>query len=128
MFPVLHSKVKHAAVDFHFVRHHVDIKKNLRNLSILSLNNNHLTTGYIPKEIGYLRDLTYLHLNDNSLNGSIPTSFGNLNSLTIPYLHDNHLYGPIPEEIGYLWSLVGLSLKQQRLLAIQASKHSSSML
>lgn len=24
---VLHSKVKHAAVDFHFVRHHVDIKK-----------------------------------------------------------------------------------------------------
>ncbi|KAF3674430.1 hypothetical protein FXO37_06415 [Capsicum annuum] len=25
--PVLHSKVKHAAVDFHFVRHHVNIKK-----------------------------------------------------------------------------------------------------
>ena len=25
--PVLHSRVKHAAVDFHFVRHYVDIKK-----------------------------------------------------------------------------------------------------
>ena len=25
--PVLHSRVKHAAVDFHFVRHYVDIKR-----------------------------------------------------------------------------------------------------
>ncbi|KAF3658225.1 hypothetical protein FXO37_14525 [Capsicum annuum] len=29
--PVLRSKVKHAAVDFHFVRHHVDIKKRITN-------------------------------------------------------------------------------------------------
>ncbi|KAH0693394.1 hypothetical protein KY285_020491 [Solanum tuberosum] len=30
--PVLHSRVKHAAVDFHFVRHHVNIKKILNPL------------------------------------------------------------------------------------------------
>ncbi|KAG5574070.1 hypothetical protein H5410_063836 [Solanum commersonii] len=87
---------------------------NLTRLSILHLNNNHLY-GSILEEIGYLRFLTYLRLNDNLLNGSIPASLGNLNNLTILYLHDNHLSGSIPEEIGYLRSLVKLSLKNNSL-------------
>ena len=35
--PVLHSRVKHAAVDFHFVRHYVDIKR-IHNVPVYGSN------------------------------------------------------------------------------------------
>ncbi len=35
----------------------------------------------IPESIGYLQNLTHLHLDINNLSGTIPTSFGNLESI-----------------------------------------------
>ena len=56
-------------------------------------------TGEIPKEIGKLINLRYLHLFNNQLTGEIPKEIGKLTNLQFLYLHNNQLTGEIPKEI-----------------------------
>ncbi|KAI7742485.1 hypothetical protein M8C21_007169 [Ambrosia artemisiifolia] len=53
-------------------------------------------SGPIPDSIGYLDQLVFLALNNNSFVGPIPPSIGNLTNLSWLDLSDNQLLGPIP--------------------------------
>ena len=57
-------------------------------------------TGSIPSELGNLRDLEHLFLDNNELAGPIPSSLGNLSRLTWLDLRHNELTGSIPAELG----------------------------
>ncbi|KAH7847740.1 hypothetical protein Vadar_029737 [Vaccinium darrowii] len=70
----------------------------LKNLVELNLSNNNLA-GSIPKSIGNLTALTQLSLSSNGLTGCIPPEISNLTSLGAMDLRDNILQGPIPREI-----------------------------
>ena len=63
--------------------------------------------GTLPKELGDLGGLRYLHLGDNALNGPIPAELGGLGRLGALFLRDNNLSGPLPEELAELDSLRG---------------------
>jgi Leucine-rich repeat (LRR) protein len=77
--------------------------------------------GSIPFEIGQLRELRILRLNDNNLKGN--SSFRHLdfcgddddNSLLNSKLHFPYLLGTIPLELGMLSNLSKLSLADNKL-------------
>ncbi|KAH7429660.1 hypothetical protein KP509_09G060600 [Ceratopteris richardii] len=70
----------------------------LRFLQILSLEDNNIT-GEIPSELGNLSNLNNLDLSNNRLSGRIPNSIGNLRSLNFLRLNSNNLSGPIPQSL-----------------------------
>lgn len=70
-----------------------------------------MITGNIPEELGLMRNLKALRLNNNNLTGKVPDSLGNLSKLEYFYLHENELKGEIPESIGDLTSLTLLSFR-----------------
>jgi len=82
-------------------------------LTYLWLGNNQLSA--IPTEIGNLKNLKWLLLNNNQLSGSIPASIGNLTNLTELGLGYNQLSGSIPSSIKNLKALVGLALHDNLL-------------
>ncbi|XP_030458832.2 receptor kinase-like protein Xa21 [Syzygium oleosum] len=90
------------------------IKNFSSSLQILSAPNCQIR-GHLPKEIGFLKSLTFLRLIDNDLVGNIPSSIGGLESLQRLYLDNNHLEGPIPDEICNMTSLGELLLRQNRI-------------
>ncbi|XP_039164693.1 receptor kinase-like protein Xa21 isoform X2 [Eucalyptus grandis] len=94
------------------------IPKSIKNFSsslqILYAHNCQIR-GRIPQEMGSLKRLTALWLNDNDLDGNIPSSIRGLESLQMLYLENNHLEGPIPDEICNLTSLGNLLLQQNSL-------------
>ncbi|KAL3746006.1 hypothetical protein ACJRO7_015018 [Eucalyptus globulus] len=94
------------------------IPKSIKNFSsslqILEASNCQIR-GRIPQEMGSLKRLTTLWLNDNDLDGNIPSSIRGLESLQMLYLDNNHLEGPIPDEICNLTSLGNLLLQQNTL-------------
>ena len=55
---------------------------------ILGYNN---LSGTIPTEIGNLKELTQIYLDNNKLSGSIPTEIGNLKNLKILLISNNCL-------------------------------------
>lgn len=68
-------------------------------------------TGIIPREMGYLTELTVLDLNGNSLQGVVPPfMLSNMKKLQKLHLHMNDLFGNIPREIGSLKNLTELTL------------------
>ncbi|KAK0579889.1 hypothetical protein LWI29_033127 [Acer saccharum] len=77
---------------------------NLRNLTTLSLEDNELT-GSVPTAIGKMRMLQVLHLDGNKLQGSIPNEVCHLRNLGDLYLSGNNLSGPIPACLGDINSL-----------------------
>ncbi|TRX33704.1 VWA domain-containing protein [Flavobacterium sp. ZT3R18] len=81
------------------------------NGSVISLylNNNNLD-GFIPKEIGALKSLTYLSLAYNKLIGELPSTIGNLKSLQFLSLNFNQFSGKIPQEMNFLKDLKSLGL------------------
>ncbi|XP_039162650.1 receptor-like protein 15 [Eucalyptus grandis] len=82
-------------------------KGNILNLmSGMDLSQNNLT-GFIPSELGYLRELKVLNLSHNHLIGSIPGTFSNLQNVESLDLSYNNLTGPIPPQ---LTNLCGLSV------------------
>ncbi|CAL1389485.1 unnamed protein product [Linum trigynum] len=79
---------------------------NLTALTSISLGGNKLT-GEIP-DMGSLKDLQYLHLENNQLEGLIPQSLGQLKRIQEIYLQNNNLRGKIP---GSLQNKPGLTLQ-----------------
>jgi Leucine-rich repeat (LRR) protein len=67
----------------------------------------------LPAEIGYLTQLTELHLNNNQLT-HLPTEIGQLTQLTKLYLNNNQLTY-LPAEIGLLTQLTELDLYSNML-------------
>jgi len=55
--------------------------------------------GTIPRELGYLIQLTYLNFYNNALTGTIPRELGYLTQLTYLSLISNALTGTIPESV-----------------------------
>jgi Leucine-rich repeat (LRR) protein len=73
-------------------------------------------TGTLPLEIGLLRQLQYLDLEDNSLEGSIPSEVGQLSSqLKGLWLSSNNFTSTLPMELGQLSGLNILSLHNNSL-------------
>ena len=72
-------------------------------------------TGSIPTELGNLRSLRVLRLTRNKLSGRVPTALANLSSLEDLELDLNMLSGPIPAEIGNLINLKVLALNDNTL-------------
>ncbi|PHT34819.1 putative leucine-rich repeat receptor-like protein kinase [Capsicum baccatum] len=71
---------------------------NLKNLSVLYLYKNQLS-GFIPKEIGYLR---VQNLSHNRLQGHIPLELGNLSVVESLDLSSNHISGAMPQNEPFL--------------------------
>jgi hypothetical protein len=86
----------------------------LKNLALYDASNNKLT-GSIPTEIGVLTQLSLLKLNDNHLNGTIPCEIGSLTLLQELFLEKNSWQGAIPSEIGLLKDLHDLALQDNFL-------------
>jgi len=86
----------------------------LKTLQQLYLNNNRLIS--IPKEIGQLQALQNLHLDNNYL-VSVPKEIGRLKTLRELHLDYNRLVS-VPKEIGRLKTLQGLYLVGNRLVSV----------
>ena len=87
---------------------------DLSNLVYMHLGQNELS-GTIPKEIGNLTKLSQMHLWGNKLSGSIPKEFGNLLSLTYLNISSNELSGVIPSEMGNLANLATFTFTQNSI-------------
>ena len=57
------------------------IGEEMRNLKLLSLDNNNLT-GSIPETLGHLKRMEYLLLNQNDLTGEVPDTLKHLHALS----------------------------------------------
>ncbi|XP_060197006.1 leucine-rich repeat protein 1-like isoform X1 [Lycium barbarum] len=62
-------------------------------------------TGTLVPQLGMLKDLQYLQVQNNSFSGEIPSELGNLTKLVSLGLENNKLSGPIPSSLGNLKSL-----------------------
>lgn len=87
---------------------------DMKNLAWLNLEDNQLT-GEIPPELGKLKNLGWLNLEHNLLLGDIPPELGSLSNLESLMLEYNRLSGEIPPELGNLSSLLSLTLRENRL-------------
>ncbi|KVI10033.1 Leucine-rich repeat-containing protein [Cynara cardunculus var. scolymus] len=67
-------------------------------------------SGYLPPQLGNMKNLVHIDLNSNSISGSIPDSLGNLQSLQTLELKSNSISGPLPDSIGRLSSLLRMHL------------------
>ncbi|GKB09298.1 leucine-rich repeat-containing protein, partial [Tanacetum coccineum] len=76
----------------------------LRNLITFDLGFNFLT-GEIPESIGTLPNLETLVINENSISGAIPDSIGQLSALKRLDLSHNQLTGSLPNSFGNLSKL-----------------------
>ncbi|KAL6578389.1 Protein kinase superfamily [Orobanche minor] len=72
-------------------------------------------TGSLVPELGNLKNLQHMHLDNNQLSGSIPADLGNLASLESLNLYNNLLTGSIPKELAYLRNLQYLRLQNNQL-------------
>ena len=81
----------------------------LRQLGWLRLNNNRLT-GTIPPELSQLTNLRELALQGNALTGAMPPELQHLANLEELRLGGNRLSGAVPPELGRMGSLGALQL------------------
>jgi Leucine rich repeat len=84
-----------------------------RFVNLWVMDNN--VTGSLPHEIGFLTNLTILHLAFNMISGSIPTSVGCLLQLKSLILNGNSLTGKIPSEVGLITDMISLDLGVNQL-------------
>uniref|UniRef100_A0A804KV85 non-specific serine/threonine protein kinase n=1 Tax=Musa acuminata subsp. malaccensis TaxID=214687 RepID=A0A804KV85_MUSAM len=88
----------------------------VRTLAIsgyLQLSGNRLS-GEIPSEIGRMRNLSLITVDNNRLSGHLPPDIGG-QPLAVLNVSDNWLSGAIPEEIGSLQCLWSLDLSRNNL-------------
>ena len=71
--------------------------------------------GPVPSQLGDIRRLRVLYLDENSLTGPIPPSLGTLYNLETLSLRSNNLSGPIPPQLGDMVGLATLSLSENSL-------------
>jgi hypothetical protein len=88
---------------------------NLRALKRLWMQNNRIR-GTIPPQMGKLVNLVVLNLDGNQLEGQIPAQIGKLTKLRQLELHANRLSGTLPPEMGKLVKLTRLRLDRNRCL------------
>lgn len=81
----------------------------LKNLKKIYLENNKIS-GNIPEEIYSLTKLEVLSLAENELTGEISPKIGNLQNLYNGIFNDNKLTGKLPSEIGSLTKIIYLSV------------------
>ncbi|KAG6782965.1 hypothetical protein POTOM_012392 [Populus tomentosa] len=98
---------------------------NLRQLQVLNLANNHLTSESSTPQLSILsalencKNLRRIYLSVNPLNTTLPISFGNLSSSLEQFWADEcNLKGNIPNTIGNLSSLIALSLANNELASV----------
>jgi Leucine-rich repeat (LRR) protein len=82
-------------------------------------NTGKLVTGKIPEEIGALSKLTYLELDNNTLDGSIPASIYNMTDVRSINLSGNNLTGTISEGIANLTELILLKVQDNNFTGPQ---------
>jgi hypothetical protein len=79
---------------------------NMISLTSLSLESNYKDkkgyftwgiNGKLPRELGRLKNLQHLRINDNYLTGTLISEIGQLFLLETLHLQNNFLEGPIPE-------------------------------
>ncbi|KAL7205006.1 hypothetical protein ACSBR2_018014 [Camellia fascicularis] len=87
---------------------------NVRNLAFLFLQQNGLI-GFIPSTIKALEKLQMLDLSNNRLQGSIPNYICQLKNMGDLRLNQNELFGLIPECLGNITSLRYLYLNSNKL-------------
>ncbi|ONI26923.1 hypothetical protein PRUPE_1G055200 [Prunus persica] len=91
----------------------IDLSQN--KLYVVNLESNNLI-GNIPRSLGYLLFLQYLHLRNNHLHGELPPYLKKCTDLTILDLSYNKFLGKIPMWIGKsLSNLAVLSLRSNKL-------------
>ena len=79
---------------------------------VASIDLNHLDlAGFLPEEIGLLKDLAVVHLNSNRFCGIIPKTISNLTFLYELDLSNNRFVGPFPDAVLSLPSLKFLDLR-----------------
>ncbi|KAH0912010.1 hypothetical protein HID58_035331, partial [Brassica napus] len=82
---------------------------NLRNLNRLQVDENNIT-GSVPPAFGNMTSIKHLHLNNNTLTGEIPVELSKLNNLAHLILDNNNLTGSLPQELARLPSLTILQM------------------
>jgi hypothetical protein len=87
--------------------------RSLTNLEVLDLERNGLS-GRLSSEIANLQKLTDLSLSENDLRGDIPFEIGNLKDLEILKLDDNR-FSSLPRNIGLLSNLQILSIRNNMM-------------
>ncbi|XP_044507869.1 receptor kinase-like protein Xa21 isoform X2 [Mangifera indica] len=93
---------------------------NLKNLLELKLEDNELT-GPVPVTMDGLQNLQGLYLQNNKFEGLIPEIFCHLKKLDVLNLGGNKFYGVIPACIGNLTTLSKLYLGFNRLTSIPST-------
>ncbi len=88
--------------------------KSLRELQVLALHNNRLTS--VHTELGNLTSLQQLLLHNNQL-ASVPTELGNCTNLLKFWLNNNQLTS-VPAELGSLTKLQVLGLQNNQLTLV----------
>ncbi|KAJ0978321.1 hypothetical protein J5N97_013795 [Dioscorea zingiberensis] len=87
---------------------------SLKSLTVLSLNQNHLTT--LPPALGSLTSLHQLHLANNNL-ASLPPELEFLNQLQILNVRNNRI-SSVPSSIGNCSSLIEIDLSSNLLVEL----------
>jgi len=85
----------------------------LKSLDRLVLNDNLIRK--LPAELGNLANVTYVDLSQNRLRGGIPATLGGLQKVAWLALDGNFLSGPIPAELGQCKALVRFSAERNQL-------------
>ncbi|KAK8312557.1 hypothetical protein V6Z12_D01G050600 [Gossypium hirsutum] len=89
---------------------------NCRGLEYLIFGENQLLSGQLPGLVGNLsRSLRRFDASFCNISGSIPSEIGNLSSLISIVLFDSKLTGTIPTTVGGLKELQSLSLENNKL-------------
>ncbi|KAG8373734.1 hypothetical protein BUALT_Bualt11G0055700 [Buddleja alternifolia] len=87
---------------------------NMTRLVELDLSSNNLT-GFLPPELGFLKQLRILNVTLNSLQGSIPSNLSLCHKLQQLDLSYNFISGTISEELGNLSNLRYLAVDHNNL-------------
>lgn len=87
---------------------------NLKFLQTLELQNN-LLSGSLPNEFGNLTQLLSLNAHNNSFSGFIPNSLSHLSNLKYLILSNNNLTGSVPAGVAEISTLLNLDLSDNKL-------------